>query len=79
MKAGACIFESTRKIEVDFEKREGELVPQGARMLRRREMKTGGPEQAFLGDLNGPPIPRVPRCSKSKPTDSWWAEPSAAR
>ena len=66
VKAGACIFESSRKIEVDFEQREGGLVPQGALESGPGVLKTGGPEQAFLEDLNGPPFPRVPRCSKSK-------------
>ena len=43
---------------MDFEKREGELVPQGARMLSFLEQKTGGPEQAFLGGIDGTSCPQ---------------------
>ena len=64
---------------MDFEKREGELVPQGARMQSLLEQKTGGPEQAFLEELKGPPAPRVPRRPTSKPVETWWAQLSAAR
>ena len=79
VKAGVWIIESSRRIQVAFEQQEGELVPQGARMLGSGVLKTGGPEQAFLGELMGPPGPRVPRCPTSTPAENWWALPSAAR